>query len=306
MRGVRLSIIVALACLACGCARQQPRYAMVDAATGQPVAPAQAPVAASRARGLLTAEWTGSTGFTRSTRSGERGLFSAMGGPAMGRPAAPAAQHAYYPSTVLQAPGPSSAQRSSVPVAPVPAARPAEPASQTYASAEYPASRPYAAYAAAPGVYQPPYTLDAGDKLRIVVFGQEGISSSYLVDAGGNVTLPLIGSVRARGLSTVQLAQSIAARLRQGYVRDPKVTAEVEVYRPFFILGEVTTPGQYPYSPNMTAETAVAIAGGFGPRASKSTVKVTRNAPGQQFSGDVPLNFPLRPGDTVVVKERWF
>ncbi|MGD9766753.1 MAG: polysaccharide biosynthesis/export family protein [Pseudolabrys sp.] len=161
-----------------------------------------------------------------------------------------------------------------------------------------------AAYASAP--YQEPYTLDAGDKLRIVVFGQDGLTSSYLIDAGGNVTLPLIGSVPARGLTPQQLAQAIANRLKQGYVRDPKVTAEVEVYRPFFILGEVTTPGQYPFSPNMTAQTAIAIAGGFGPRASKSTVKVTRNLPGQQFSGDVPLTFALKPGDTVVVKERWF
>ena len=72
------------------------------------------------------------------------------------------------------------------------------------------------------------------------------------------------------------------------------------------ILGEVTNPGQYPYVANMTAETAIAIAGGFAPRASKSTVKLTRNAPGQQINGEVPLSTPLRPGDTIVVKERWF
>jgi polysaccharide biosynthesis/export protein len=72
------------------------------------------------------------------------------------------------------------------------------------------------------------------------------------------------------------------------------------------ILGEVTNPGQYPYVANMTAETAIAIAGGFAPRANKSKVALTRNAPGQQIHGDVPLGFTLRPGDTVVVKERWF
>ena len=81
---------------------------------------------------------------------------------------------------------------------------------------------------------------------------------------------------------------------------------EVEAYRPFFILGEVTNPGQYAYVANMTAETAIAIAGGFAPRASKSKVELTRNGGGQQIHGDVPLNYPLRPGDTVVVKERWF
>lgn len=152
----------------------------------------------------------------------------------------------------------------------------------------------------------PAYTLDSGDKLRVVVFGQDGITNSYTVDAGGNVNLPLIGVVPARGMSTQQLAKSIADRLRQGYVREPHVTVEVETYRPFFILGEVTTPGQYPYVANMTVETAVAIAGGFGARASKKKVELTRNAPGQQMRGDVPLNYPLQPGDTIVVKERWF
>lgn len=162
-------------------------------------------------------------------------------------------------------------------------------------------------YAAAPYGYAPPaYTLDAGDRLRIVVFGQDGISNTYIVDAGGNVTLPLIGAIPARGFGTAQLSQMISERLRQGYVREPHVTVEVEGYRPFFILGEVTNPGQYPYSPNMTVETAVAIAGGFAPRASKGSVKITRNLPGQQMRGDVPLSFPLKPGDTVVVGERWF
>ncbi|MDO9413259.1 MAG: polysaccharide biosynthesis/export family protein [Pseudolabrys sp.] len=163
-----------------------------------------------------------------------------------------------------------------------------------------------AAYAAAPANYSPDYTLDSGDKLRVVVFGQDGITNSYMVDAGGNINLPLIGTVPARGGTTQQLSRMITAKLKQGFVRDPSVSVEVEAYRPFFILGEVTTPGQYPYVANMTAETAIAIAGGFAPRASKGRVMVTRNAPGQQFNGEVPLNFPLRPGDTVVVKERWF
>jgi polysaccharide export outer membrane protein len=161
------------------------------------------------------------------------------------------------------------------------------------------------AYAAVPP-YQQAYTLDAGDKLRIVVFGQDGISNTYIVDAGGKVNLPLIGGVPARGASPQQLSQRIAERLRQGYVREPHVTVEVETYRPFFILGEVTTPGQYPYVADMTVEKAIAIAGGFAPRAAKNTVEITRSAPGQSFKGQVPLSYPLSPGDTVLVKERWF
>jgi polysaccharide export outer membrane protein len=89
-------------------------------------------------------------------------------------------------------------------------------------------------------------------------------------------------------------------------VRDPSVSVEVELYRPFFILGEVTTPGQYPYVANLTVEGAIAIAGGFSPRASKRTAELTRSTGPQQFRSEVPLNTPIKPGDTIVVKERWF
>ena len=157
-----------------------------------------------------------------------------------------------------------------------------------------------------PVAAEPTYTLDSGDKLRIVVFGQDGITNSYTVDAGGKVNMPLVGALNARGLTNQQLAAAITARLKQGFVREPHVTVEIEAYRPFFILGEVTTPGQYPYVAGMTAETAVAIAGGFAPRASKRTVEITRKAGGQQTHTEVPLDYPLRPGDTVLVKERWF
>jgi hypothetical protein len=97
--------------------------------------------------------------------------------------------------------------------------------------------------ASAPVAVDRPYTLDAGDKLRVVVFGQDGITNTYVVDASGKVNLPLIGAVGARGLTNQQLAATIASRLKQGYVREPHVSVEVETYRPFFILGEVTTPG---------------------------------------------------------------
>jgi polysaccharide export outer membrane protein len=105
---------------------------------------------------------------------------------------------------------------------------------------------------AAPMAYAPfgsegPYTLDSGDRLRIVVFGQEGLTNSYAVDASGHIAMPLIGSVLARGATTDELSRRIADKLRQGYIREPHVAVEIEAYRPFFILGEVTQPGQYPY-----------------------------------------------------------
>jgi polysaccharide export outer membrane protein len=161
--------------------------------------------------------------------------------------------------------------------------------------------------AAAAGVYgDGPYTLDSGDKLRIVVFGQDTLSNNYTVDAEGRVSLPLIGAVNARGLTTAQLSGAIAGRLRQSYIRDPSVAVEVATYRPFFVLGEVTFPGQYPYVPNMTVENAIAIAGGFTPRAAKSKVTVTRTVQGAPMRLALPLRYPIRPGDTREVAERWF
>ena len=151
-----------------------------------------------------------------------------------------------------------------------------------------------------------PYTLDSGDKLRIVVFGQDTLSNTYTVDAQGAVSLPLVGAVGARGLTTSQLASAIAGRLRSGYVRDPSVAVEIDTYRPFFVLGEVTFPGQYPYVPNMTVENAIAIAGGFTPRAAKDKVTITRKVQGEPSRYVLPLRYPLRPGDTIEVSERWF
>ena len=161
-------------------------------------------------------------------------------------------------------------------------------------------------YAPAPGANGGQYTLDSGDRLRIVVFGQDGLTNSYLVGASGAIDMPLIGSVAAHGTTTDQLASRISEKLRDGFIREPHVAVEIEAYRPFFILGEVTQPGQYPYVANMTAETAVAIAGGFTPRASRQTVTLTRNYNGQQVRVAVPLTYELRPGDTVTVQERWF
>lgn len=163
-------------------------------------------------------------------------------------------------------------------------------------------------YAPAPGVtgFDTPYQLDAGDRLRIQVFGQEGLTNSYIVDAAGNISITLIGTVPARGLTTVDLSRRIAERLRNGYIRNPHVSVEVEAYRPFFILGEVNAPGQYPYVPNMTVEAAIAIAGGYAPRAHKADVLLGRSYNGETMRGKVPPDFPMRPGDTITVKERWF
>ena len=152
----------------------------------------------------------------------------------------------------------------------------------------------------------PTYTLGSGDKLRVIVYGQEDLTNSYAVDTAGRIDMPLIGFVPARGLTTSRLAAAIARRLRNGYIRDPHVAVEVEAYRPFFILGEVTHPGQYPFVSHMTIETAVAIAGGYTPRAYRWSAEVTRPTPDGPVKLQGPPMFLLKPGDTVLVTGRWF
>lgn len=151
-----------------------------------------------------------------------------------------------------------------------------------------------------------PYALDSGDKLRIVVFGQDTLSNTYTVDAAGVVTMPLIGAVSARGMTTAQLSGAIAGRLKANFIRDPSVAVEVDTYRPFFVLGEVTYPGQYPYVPNMTLENAIAIAGGFTPRAVRDKATVNRKTGGPPGRYVLPLRSPVLPGDSITVGERWF
>jgi polysaccharide export outer membrane protein len=177
------------------------------------------------------------------------------------------------------------------------------PAPVVYAAA--PAPMVYAA-APVPVAYDSAYRLDAGDKLRVMVYGQEGLTNTYAIDAGGSITMPLIGSVAARGRTPAGLAAEITAKLRNGYIREPSVAVEIESYRPFFILGEVQAPGQYPYVPNMSVESAVAIAGGFSPRARRDSVTITHTDASGPMRVVVPLGTPLSPGDTVQVGERWF
>ncbi len=176
---------------------------------------------------------------------------------------------------------------------------------QSYGATPAPVTVAYAS-APPPTGYDTAYHLDAGDRLRVVVYGQEGLTNSYAIDAGGSITMPLIGSVPARGKTPARLAADITARLRNGFIREPSVAVEIEAYRPFFILGEVAAPGQYPYVPNMTVESAVAIAGGFSPRALRDRVTITHNDPTGSMRTIVPLGTAISPGDTVLVGERWF
>lgn len=151
-----------------------------------------------------------------------------------------------------------------------------------------------------------PYQLGAGDRVRVTVFEQDGLTNTYSVDQSGYIAFPLVGSVPARGHSAQQLEGQIADRLRQGYLRDPDVSVEVDTYRPVFVMGEVGAAGQYSYVPGMTVQKAIAMAGGFSPRAYQGNADVTRNINGKVMTGRVLISDPLLPGDTVFVRERLF
>ena len=167
------------------------------------------------------------------------------------------------------------------------------------------ATRPYGGEAFRASM-DAPYKLASGDRLRVIVFGQDNLTNSFSVDGAGNIAMPLVGLVHAQGLTTAEFASTLEARLRGGYLREPKVSVEVEAFRPFFVLGEVGSSGQYPFVNGMTAQTAIAIAGGFSPRGDQGGVDVTRIIDGRPTTASVPLTFPVRPGDTITVRERFF
>jgi len=167
-----------------------------------------------------------------------------------------------------------------------------------------------ATYQPAPKVFHEatiqPYRLDSGDRLRITVFEQQSLSNTYTVDQAGYIAFPLVGQVAARGATVSQLEGVIAQKLKQGYLRDPDVTIEIDRYRSIFVMGEVGQPGQYAYVPGMTVLNAIAVAGGFSTRANQRDVDVTRKINGNILTGRVPITDPILAGDTIYVRERLF
>lgn len=150
------------------------------------------------------------------------------------------------------------------------------------------------------------YPLSGGDKLRVIVFGDPQLGGDFTIGGSGYISLPLIGEVEATGLTSTQLGQRISAKLAQGYLKEPRVAVEVLAARPFYILGEVNKPGEYPFTDGLTIEAAVARAGGYTYRATTKSVAIKRA--GEVDSRDYALTPGTRvaPGDTIRIKERWF
>lgn len=178
-------------------------------------------------------------------------------------------------------------------------------ATTSYANAsDHAAEAGKAATATTPPAYE--YTLAGADRVRVVVFGNPNLGGDFTVNGGGAISLPLIGEVDVRGLTSTQLQARIATQLADGYVKDPRVTVEVLTTRPFYILGEVNKPGEYPFANGLTVSAAVAQAGGYTYRAKTRKVLIKHVGEAEEAKHDVTPSTLVAPGDVVRVQERWF
>lgn len=168
------------------------------------------------------------------------------------------------------------------------------------------AGSPAAAQTASPPASAEGYRLGAGDKVRVTIFGEPSLTGEFEVSATGALAFPLIGGVKAQGLTPTALEAAIAAALRDGYLKDPKVSVQVLTYRPFYILGEVNKPGEYPYSAGLTVMNAVATGGGFTYRANTRRVRVRHLDEAAERDQPLTVSTPVAPGDTIRIRERYF
>ena len=156
-------------------------------------------------------------------------------------------------------------------------------------------------------VFADEYKLGAGDKIRVVVLADPEFSGEYEVDAAGNISARMIGRLAVIGMTTAQLEATLAERYRSGgYLRNPRLSVELLSARPFFILGEVSKPGSYPYVAGLTVAQAVAISGGYTRRASSSRIKIKRFGSAAGAEESVTEDSLINPGDIVRVPERFF
>ena len=151
------------------------------------------------------------------------------------------------------------------------------------------------------------YLLDTGDQLKISVFGVEELSGEFKIDGKGHITMPLIGEIAAKGIDKQSLENQIAATLiKGGYYNNPKVTIEIISMKPFYILGEVKNPGSYDYEDGLDVFKAIAIAGGYTPRAKTEYVVIIRKIDGKNTKIKATESTEILPGDSIKVKQRFF
>jgi protein involved in polysaccharide export with SLBB domain len=151
-----------------------------------------------------------------------------------------------------------------------------------------------------------PAKLQPGDKIRITVYGEDKLSGDYQLDQSGQISLPLAGTITGQGLTQAELEQALAKKFRSEYLKNPKVTVTIATLEPFYMMGEVSKPGQYPYQSGLNVLTALAIAGGPTYRANRTTVQIQRRGETGMHDYPVSTTVPILPGDVIRVPERYF
>ncbi len=150
------------------------------------------------------------------------------------------------------------------------------------------------------------YLLGPGDKVKVVVYGEDELSGEYVVSASGAISLPLAGDIPASGSNTDALQSKIKAALQPKYLKDANVSVAILNMRPFYILGEVDKPGQYPYAAGMTILGAVATAGGFTYRANTHNVYIKHASEKEEHRYQLSASIAVSAGDTIRIEERHF
>jgi protein involved in polysaccharide export with SLBB domain len=151
------------------------------------------------------------------------------------------------------------------------------------------------------------YRFGTADRVRIIVFNEPTLSGEFNVNSDGNLSLPLIGNVKASGRTPNEVISDVQSKLADGYLREPRVSLDVLTYRPFYIMGEVNKPGEYAYSNGLTVMNAVARAEGFTYRANRNRVFIKRAGKAKEENFDLHKEDPgVQPGDTVRIGERYF
>jgi len=148
--------------------------------------------------------------------------------------------------------------------------------------------------------------LQPGDKIRVTVFGEDKLSGEYEIDQSGQISLPLAGTVQALGLTQSELEHALAKKFQSQYLKNPKVTVTIATLRPFYVMGEVTRPGEYPYKSGLNVLTAMAVAGGPTYRASRTAVQIQRLGETSMREYPISASVPILPGDVIKVPERYF
>jgi len=195
----------------------------------------------------------------------------------------------FAPAAAQGLPGPSSAVQQHEPAPSAPATLPT-----------------YVGSANVGGPADENYRLGSGDKLKVTVYGEDDLSGEVVVDGNGQVQLPLVGQVKAAGLTVHEFVAEVQSALGTKYLRDPKVSVQIENYRPFYIIGEVNKPGEYPYESGLNVLGAVALAGGYTYRADDSDVYIRRNGQTKEESLPASASTRIFPGDIVRIAERIF